>query len=793
MSKSHEQHAMDAALEQEGVIEATVEPDGRTLHIAFDPAQMSDDKAVQLAHGLQAASGPRFRKSPLRLKGHACEAAADRLVRKAERLNGVRRATASFNAGMMSITFDDAVLPHDELIARVRTTGAAVEPYKTALGDEPAPAHGLALIAYWFSGDRLGILFVACNLITMLAGWLGPKAGAPDWFAAVCFTIAYVTGGAFATRAALQSLRQFTIDVDLLMVLAALGAAYVDDALEGSMLLFLFSLSNVLQTFAMNRTRRAIQSLMKLRPAKALTRRNGATELLPIEELVVGDLVIVRPGESIPLDGRIVEGDSAIDESSLTGESMPVQRGVGQEVFAATINQTGGLEISVTHLARDSTIAKLIQLVEEAQSEKAKTQRFLDSASQVYAVSVIVFTLLLIVVPQLGWGEAFAKAFYRAITVMVVASPCALIISTPASILSAIGGAARRGVLFKGGAHLERAATVQVVALDKTGTLTLGKPRVTDMVVGGKTIAQGQPLSPEAGELLRIAAAVEAKSEHPLARAVTQFAAASGVAVPESAAFQSVSGKGASARVEGKRIAVGSLKYFADQPVAGLEALLPEVQRLQDEGKTSVIVARLADEGVAGDQGQAMGAIAIADTLRENVPAVLRALRAIGIKKIVMLTGDNARVAKAIAKQAGVDEYHADLLPAQKVAVIRELETIGPVAMVGDGVNDAPALAAATIGVAMGAAGTDVAMETADLVLMSDNLARLPLAFAISRKARRIVYQNLAFAMSVIVILVIAALGFSLPLPIGVVGHEGSTLLVVLNGLRLLVFDYEVK
>lgn len=788
-----EQAGVEPPLEDAGVIEASVEQDGRTLHLAFDPSRMTDEKAAMLAHQLQLPSEPRFRKSPLRLKGQACEAAADRLAAKTQRIKGVRHATASFNSGLMSITFDDAVLPADELLAKVRTTGAAVEPYKAGASGDEGPRHGLALIRHWITGDRLAILFVICTFITMLAGWLSPKFGAAQWFAAICFTIAYITGGSFATRSAWQSLRQRTIDVDLLMVLAALGAAYVGDALEGAMLLFLFSLSNVLQRYAMDRTRRAIQSLMKLRPAQALTRRNGKTQMLAIEELLVGDRVIVRPGESIPLDGRIIEGESSIDESSLTGESLPVQRGVGQEVFAATINQTGGIEISVTHLARDSTIAKLIELVEVAQSEKAKTQRFLDRASQFYAVSVIVFTLLLIVVPQVFFDEGFTAAFYRAITVMVVASPCALIISTPASILSAIGGAARKGVLFKGGAHLERAATVQVVALDKTGTLTIGKPRVTNVVVGQRTFSQEEKLTAEASELVGLAASVEAKSEHPLARAVLQYAAAAGIEVPECVAFQSTSGKGASGRVGNHRIAVGSLKYFAEQNITGLDALLPLVQRLQDEGKTSVVVARLPDETVAGSAGQVIGAIAIADTLRENVPRVLGALRAIGIKRIVMLTGDNARVAKAIAAQAGVDEFHADLLPAQKVQVIRELETIGPVAMVGDGVNDAPALAAATVGVAMGAAGTDVAMETADLVLMSDNLARLPFAFAISRKARRIVYQNIAFAMSVIVILVIAALGFHLPLPIGVIGHEGSTLLVVLNGLRLLMFRHEIE
>ncbi len=792
MTTDPQDQGNEASVVQAGVLDARVDEDGKTLRIAFDPDQMTDERAVLLAEQLRSPSEPRFRRSPLRLNGRACEAAADRLARKTEKLTGVRHATASFNAGMMTVTFDGSVLPADELLARVRSTGASVEPYKPGDGEDVRPTHGLALIRYWFMGDRLAIIFVACTLVALLLGWLGPRFGLPRGFSLLSFAIAYITGGSFAIRSAWQSLRQWTIDVDLLMILAALGAAYVGNALEGAMLLFLFSLSNVLQSYAMDRTRRAIKSLMKLRPAQALTKRNGTTQLLPIEQLVVGDRVVVRPGESIPLDGTIVEGESAIDESSLTGESMPVQRGVGQAVFAATINQTGGLEISVSHLARDSTISKLIQLVEVAQSEKAKTQRFLDRASQYYAVSVIVFTLLLMVAPPLLSFEGFTESFYRAITVMVVASPCALIISTPASILSAIGGAARRGVLFKGGAHLERAATVKVVALDKTGTLTIGKPRVTDIVAGEVTVAAGEALSAEAREMVRLTASVESKSEHPLARAVLQFAAATGVEPADCVAFQSVSGQGASARVGQERIAVGSLKFFAGYHMSGLDRVLPTILRLQDQGKTCIVVARLPDEGVLGSTGEVLGALGVADVLRDNVPQVLDALRAIGIKRIVMLTGDNARVAKAIAMQAGVDEYHADLMPAQKVQLIRDLEAIGPVAMIGDGVNDAPALAAATIGVAMGAAGTDVAMETADLVLMGDNLARLPFAFAISRKARRVVFQNLAFALSIIVVLVIAALGFNLPLPIGVIGHEGSTLLVVLNGLRLLVFRHEV-
>ncbi|HEY5743859.1 MAG TPA: heavy metal translocating P-type ATPase, partial [Terrimicrobiaceae bacterium] len=394
-------------------------------------------------------------------------------------------------------------------------------------------------------------------------------------------------------------------------------------------------------------------------------------------------------------------------------------------------------------------------------------------------------TMGLIVVPILFLKEPFQAAFYRAMTVMVVASPCALIISTPASILSAIGGAARRGVLFKGGVHLERAATVKVVAFDKTGTLTEGKPQITNIIVDGRVVNFRSSPDAPALTLLQLAAAVEVKSEHPLAQAIVTESKHRGLAQVECAAFQSSSGKGASGLVNGRRIAVGNARYFAARNISVADGFARQIATLQDDGKTSVIVGYI-DEGTSS--AQLLGAIAIADVLRADAVSVVQQLKTNGIERVVMLTGDNTRVAQAIAKQAGVDEFHADLLPEDKVRVIKELKEIGPVAMVGDGVNDAPALATATVGIAMGAAGTDVAMETADVVLMSDNLQNIVFALALSRHARRVIYQNLTFALAVIIVLIISALGFSLLLPIGVVAHEGSTVLVCLNGLRMLSF-----
>jgi len=769
------------ALDQPGVLRTDVDRLHHAVMIDFDPLVISEDNIRKVAEKLEPLVHPPFRKAILRLGGRASGAAEQRLERKAEKIEGIRRARATFIGGVMTITFDDATLSEAQVIERVRATGAPVKRFEAE--KEPRPANLHDWLVYWTTGDRFEAVCMVLTFAFMCTGWLTAKAGVAwhDLF----YAGAYLTGGYFGVRAGLQSLRQWTIDVDLLMVLAALGAAVVNAPFEGAMLLFLFSLSNVLQAFAIDRTRRAIKSLMKLRPEKALARRDGRTVLLPVGELIIGDVLVVRPGESIALDSVIIEGSSAIDQASITGESIPVSKAIGDPVFAGTINQTGGLEIRVTKLSKDSTIEKLVRMVEEAQSEKAETQRFLDRAEQFYAAGVILFTIGLIVVPMLFLHEPFQTTFYRAMTVMVVASPCALIISTPASILSAIGGAARRGVLFKGGVHLEAAATVKVVTFDKTGTLTEGKPRVTDVVVDGRVVDFRTVPDPAALALLGLVGAVEVKSEHPLAQAIVTECKQRGVALEECAAFQSVSGKGASGLVGQRRIGVGNARYFTAQNVTIPEDFTARIATLQDEGKTCVIVGELV-EGTG--TAKLLGAVAIADVLRPDAASVIQQLKANGIERVVMLTGDNTRVAGAIAKLAGVDEYHADLLPEDKVRVIKELKTIGPVAMVGDGVNDAPALATATVGIAMGAAGTDVAMETADIVLMSDSLQNIVFALDLARHARRVIYQNLIFAMSVILVLVVSALGFKLPLPIGVIGHEGSTVLVCLNGLRMLTF-----
>jgi Zn2+/Cd2+-exporting ATPase len=664
-----------------------------------------------------------------------------------------------------------------------RTIEADAVYRETKPGQRP-PRPGLLSGINWADPE---ILCVAATLIFMLSGGYAQHREPAGQVAFWLYLVAYITGGWRGTIKGVRSLLGGTVDVDLLMILAALGAAFVNHAFEGAMLLFLFSLSNTLQEMALERSRSAISALMKLRPETALCKRGAQTVLVKIEQLIVGDIVIVRPGESIPVDGVVAEGTSSVNQASITGESLPVEKKPGDLLFAGTLNEQGGLDMRVTKLSTESTLAKLIELVEKAQGQKATTQRFLEKAEQWYALGVILFTASLIVVPIFILGEEFKSSFYRAMTVMVVASPCALVISTPASILSAIAAAARRGVLFKGGVYLERAAAIEIVAFDKTGTLTEGRPVVTDLRVIVYPEQSANQITCSEEELLWLAAAVEGRSEHPIARSVVAEARRRFMPIERCTKFQSVAGHGVSAEVVGRRIAVGNLKYFDGYESPERTALEEQMNLLHDAGKTGMLVGE-----IIGPQDNPtvryLGFVAVADKVRAEAPAMIAKLRQLGVKRIAMLTGDGSRVAAAVAKACGVDEVHADLLPQDKVRVISKLKELGKTAMIGDGVNDAPALATADVGIAMGAAGTDVAMETADVVLMSDALDGIPFTLALSRRAKTVVLQNLAFALGVIVVLIISALGFHLPLPLGVVGHEGSTVLVCLNGLRLLGF-----
>lgn len=623
---------------------------------------------------------------------------------------------------------------------------------------------------------HLAFAVIACTVF-LVAGGIARVTSASGALTISLFVLAYVSGGMFSLREGITSLlAEKRIDVDLLMVMAAVAAASIGEWLEGGILLFLFSLSNALQFYAMDRTRRAITSLMSVRPREALLKQaDGETRLVTIEELVVGDTIVVRPGELVPIDGLILSGMSSLNEASITGESIPVDKGVGAEVFGGTLNQNGALEVRVTKLAEDTVIAKIIRMVEEAQSEEAPTQRRIDVIEQYYALGVIGLTVLTAVIPVF-LGVPWSDSIYRAITLMVVASPCAVAMAVPAPVVAAIANGARSGILYKGGVHIENMAEISVIAFDKTGTLTEGNPTVTDILaLEGRSREQ----------VLSLGAAAEAHSEHPLAQAVLEAARQEDMELAEAMHTQALPGMGITAEVHGELVWVGNERLLNERAPGAAHDAVALATPLEQDGKTVMFVG-------VGDQ--VIGLIAAVDTLRSGAAKTIAALKEQGIKKIVMLTGDNKQVAAAIGKQAGVDEVYAELLPAQKAEIVEELRTrMGPIAMVGDGVNDAPALAKATVGVAMGAAGTDVALETADLVLMSNDLTKMNHAVSLSRRAKQIIWQNLALSLGVIGLLVIVVLMRGLVLAVGVVGHEGSTLLVILNSLRLLFGQHRTR
>ncbi|MFO7633220.1 MAG: heavy metal translocating P-type ATPase [Caldilinea sp.] len=670
-------------------------------------------------------------------------------------------------------------------------TTSATQPSTSYSISTPRARPEWRTLDFWKENYELVLAII--TLVALLTGWIGGEVTGtlPDWAVTVAALVAFAAGGYSGLVGAWEQARQGKFDIDFLMLAAALGAALIGEWTEGALLLFLFTLSGALETFAMGRTRKAIESLGKLRPETALVRRGESEETVPVEQVVIGDIVLVKPGDRLPVDGVVIGGASSIDQSAITGESVPVSKRIGDKVFAGTINGGGALEVEVTKLASESTLSRIIALVQGAREDATPTQQFIDRFSQPYTYAVIGATALAIVLPLLFTNESFDTTLYRAMTLLVVASPCALIISTPASALSAIAAAARQGVLFKGGAYLELLGKTNVLVFDKTGTLTPGKPVVTNI----------HPLTNHSVEnLMRLAASAETLSEHHIAKAVIEKAQSMDLKLEKPFEFRAIPGEGIMAqfaRIDHvETIYIGNDRLFMNQNMDLSPAIRMIGAALQRQGKTVMLVARRSTvEDTLGDERdwEVMGYIAVADVLRPEAADAVDQLQRNGIKRVVMMTGDNHAAAEFIAEQAGIHEVHADLLPEQKLELVKGLRQHSNVAMVGDGVNDAPALATANVGIAMGAGGTDVALETADVVLMSSDLSKLPFTLDLSRRANRIIRQNVIFSMSVIVMLVLSTIllplfidGFLLPLPLGVVGHEGSTLIVVANGLRLL-------
>ena len=587
---------------------------------------------------------------------------------------------------------------------------------------------------------------------------------------------AILTGGWYIVPRGIRAAMNCALDMNFLMSIAAFGALIIGEYGEAASAMFLFAVAQLLETYSMDRARNAIKGLMDLSPAEATVLRDGREQRVPADRVEVGETVVVRPGEKIPVDGTVQTGRSAVNQAPITGESVPVDKEPDTEVFAGTLNGEGVLEVRSTRPASDTTLARIIHSVEEAQATRAPSQTFVDRFARVYTPAVVVVAALLTIAPPLLGLGTWGEWFYRALVLLVVACPCALVISTPVTVVSALAGAARRGILIKGGLHLENAAKVRVIALDKTGTLTEGQPAVVDVVPFGGT---------DARTVLALAATAEARSEHPLARAVLQRATEEGIQPEPASETVAITGKGIRTQVGEMVVHVGSERLFAGTGELSGEAR-EVVERYAKQGRTAVLV------GTATNGGAPIlrGVIAIADRVRPQAPEALRALHRAGVQRIVMLTGDNQGTARAVADSlggpgAGVDEFRAELLPENKVEAVRELQRAhGKLAMVGDGVNDAPALAAADVGIAMGSAGTDVALETADIALMADDLSKLATTIRIARKAERIIRANIVFSLVTKAMFVVFATFGLATLWMAVFADMGASLLVVLNGLR---------
>jgi Cd2+/Zn2+-exporting ATPase len=695
-------------------------------------------------------------ESTYRIEGMDCYEEVQLLERRLGHLPGVERFAADILNQRLRVTHDAARLSAAEVAEAVNATGmrAWLEHERPTTATRGSAASGLRLVMLSGAAFALGFLLQAIGVDRAVI--------------LPVYLVAIAAGGAQTARRAWPSARAFALDINVLMVVAIAGALAIGQWSEAAAVAFLFGLAQWLEARSMDRARHAIRALMDLAPSEALVRRDGREQRVMVDALSVGETIIVKPGEKIPIDGRLIEGASEVNQAPITGESLPVGKRVGDEVFAGTINGHGALGICVTRLRCDTTMARIINLVEVAQAQRAPSQSFVERFARFYTPAVLVAASLVATVPPGLFGQRFGDWFYRALVLLVISCPCALVISTPVSIVSALAGAARRGVLIKGGVHLERIAAVRVVAFDKTGTLTRGRPEVVEVI-------PFDGLAPS--DVLRLAAAIEARSEHPLAQAIMRGADDDGLALPAGEAFRAWPGLGAEAIVGGARVLVGNHRLFEERRLCS-PAIDAHLEALGRAGRTAILVAR---------DRQTVGVIGVADATRESGREAIARLRNQGVERIVMLTGDNERTAAAIGADLGVDEWRAELLPADKVAAVQELKArYGAVAMVGDGVNDAPALAAADVGIAMGAAGSDAALETADVALMADELLAVPALVRLGRITVRNIRTNIAVAVGLKALFLALAVAGMATLWMAVAADMGASLLVIANGLRLL-------
>ncbi len=699
----------------------------------------------------------------LRVANLDCEHDAATIERGLSGFPGIKELKVYPKAAKVRLEYDPGSVTPDGLKEKLTSLGFPVQK-GLEMAEQPKP---------WKNPK---VLTSAASGVLLLIGWLVSLAGVPPLVSTIIYWISMLVGGYYFGREAIEELIfEREIGIELLMMTAAMVAAIMGQPAEGAMLAFLYSISEAAEGYTEEKTRAAIKALMNLAPKIALVRRDGIEREIPVEELVVGDVFIVKPGQSMATDGEVLVGTSSVNQAPVTGESVPVEKQLGDPVFAGSINGEGALEVRATKTFADNTIARIITMVEEAQEKKGKSQRFIERFGARYSPIVLLIGILIAIIPPLLFSASWVTWITRATVFIVAAAPCALVISIPITLVASLGTGARQGVLIKGGVYVEELAKVNVVAMDKTGTLTRGEPEVTDVI-----LLRQEPdrLTSSQQELLAVAAGIERRSGHPLAQAIVRYVEAQGVQPAELSDFRSLTGAGASARLDGRTVYVGSPDLFHAKLGVSLEHAWNDINHLQGEGKTVVLL---------GDEQAPWGMIAIRDNLRPNAQKAIDAMHAAGAEKVVMLTGDNERTAQAIARELGIDEVYADLKPEDKAVKVRELTArYGHVAMVGDGVNDAPALAEATVGVAMGAAGTDVALETADVALMADDLEKLAYALHLAKRNQSVVNQNLALSIVVISVLIIGAVGGWFTLPIAVLAHEISEFIVIGSGLRML-------
>ncbi|AXH98538.1 cadmium-translocating P-type ATPase [Sporosarcina sp. PTS2304] len=693
-------------------------------------------------------------KNVYRLQGLSCTSCAAKFEKNVRQIDTVEDVQLNFGASKLTVAGNASIVQLEQAGA---FDGIKVFPEKQKISTQHTP--------FWKKRENQTTI---ASLILLLAGYgVSTTNGDHNWLSIALFLAAILIGGYSLMKEGLSNLVKLEFDMSTLMTIAVIGAALIGDWAEGAVVVFLFSVSEALESYSIDKARNSISSLIEIAPSTAIVLRNGREFEVEVEDLQINDVILIKPGQKIAMDGEVIQGDSSVNQAAITGESVPVHKVIGNEVFAGTLNEEGSMQVRVTKLAEDTTIAKIIHLVEEAQAEKAPTQQFVDRFAKYYTPAILVISLLIMVLPPLLAGGAWGDWFYKGLVVLVVGCPCALVISTPIAIVTAIGNAARNGVLIKGGIHLEETGQIKVIAFDKTGTLTEGRPEVTD-IVSVSSLTED--------ELLTQAASIEKFSQHPLASAIMRASEKSSNRLAEVKNFQSITGKGAKAEIDGQLVYVGSPNLFKETSVID-NSYEQQIIELQRQGKTVMLI--WSESGLHG-------LIAVADRVRKSSLSIIKKLHQLGIEKTVMLTGDNQSTATAIGQQLGLSEVKAELLPHEKVNMIKKLEAHGKVAMVGDGVNDAPALATATIGIAMGGAGTDTALETADIALMADDLEKLPYTIKLSKRTKQVILQNISIALGLKIIALLLIIPGWLTLWMAVTADMGATVIVVLNSLRLM-------